>query len=257
MAFLPDVLDAMGKTPRELGRYHLHVEPVTRLPNGRCGARLWLQAAFATTGEQALLSVDSSAGPVLPSPLPVPKVEGASVVLWELPLHVGPEVTELRFALDSKVPASATRLRQAWKLLDTWESPKLSEMEPVASTSSVNVGASLLGTALLGGSGFFLSWKRTPSLAANDKVTVHKAPEQPSFFVAPVVAQQAEIAAEPRVSVFWREGEPIPEPPPLVVAPRPRLQPYAGLRRCAACGFEGPSQELERTRACPQCDAPW
>lgn len=259
MAFWPDVLDAMGKTPRELGRYHLHVEPVTRLPSGRAGARLWLQAAFDTAGERAFLGIESGAGPVLPEPLPLPPVEGAAVVLWELPLRFEPAVAELRFVITSSVPDSATRRRQAWKLLDTWEAPKLSDMNPASSGApGLNVGTSLLGTALMGGAGVFVSFNVGTTVPGSDRVKVHKAAAQPTGFVAKVVDQQAEIPGEPRVSVAWRPGEPIPEPPPLVVAaPRAPVKPMLSLKRCVVCGFEGRSEELERSRACPQCDTSW
>ena len=29
------------------------------------------------------------------------------------------------------------------------------------------------------------------------------------------------------------------------------------IKRCAACGFEGPAAELERRTTCPACDALW
>lgn len=49
-SLLPDILDQVGRQPREFGTVQLHVDPVVRSPEGtRATASIWLQGAFSAT----------------------------------------------------------------------------------------------------------------------------------------------------------------------------------------------------------------
>jgi len=70
MDYYADVLDYTGRTPREFGAIHLHVEPVTRGPLGDAVAVLWLQSAFeplASSGHSLLVMGRQKQGSAQPS----------------------------------------------------------------------------------------------------------------------------------------------------------------------------------------------
>ena len=259
MAFLPDVLDHLGKTPREFGGLHAHFESVTTVDGTRILARVLFQAAFdpLPVGAQIAFhaaSSDGAKGEQLGC-FDVP-VLGHSVIRVSYPLRVAPDSTHVVAFFNAPVPVSAARrVRPAWLLTDTLEIPKLSEMEPVSCQSGLNVGASLIGTALLGGTGVFISFSRTTTIAANTKTLLHKARELPPFLmqaISPEMTAPIDAAME---ELVWRAGEPLPAAP--VVVYTPVAEEKGAKRWCRACGFEGRAAEYERARSCPNCDEPW
>jgi len=139
-----DVLDHTGRTPREFGSLHIHVEPVVRGPSGEAVATVWLQSAFEprVAGESVL---------VLSGPeehnlgrFPLPSVDGGQVVRWSLPLTIPAGVTELHFLVESRLHPKAQRVRPAWKLFDTFEVPKDGDRTPTVS-AGINLTESVAG----------------------------------------------------------------------------------------------------------------
>ncbi len=264
MAQLPDVLDHLGKTPREFGALHFHFDSVARVDGNRVVARLLFQAAFDRLAEGAQVAFHAATSGVAKGAqlgcFQVPKLERGRVCRVSYPLRVEEGSTHVVAFLDSpEPPRGATRIRPAWKLFDTLEIPKLSEMEPVSVQSSgLNLGASLVGTALMGGGGFFISFNsRSATIPANTKTTLHKARELPAGLTQEISASEvAKPISEPLEETVWLEGQPLPDPPPLIIAPRPPVNPNA-MRRCRQCFFEGLASEYDRARECPTCGAPW
>ena len=258
---LPDILDHLGMTPREFGSVHIHFERVRVVDVGRVIARLLLQAAFSPPAADCgvtfyATSETGERSAVENLRLAIPA--DGSVLAFNRPLRVPAGARSLAIEVDAgPPPPGAERVRPAWKLQDTIEVPKLSEMSPAYSDVDVNLGASLLATAALGGAGVALFYSGGISVPGNNGVTVHKARVLPALscpisheVVAPVAGQSVEI--------LWRPGQELP-PPPAAPPPTATLKPPspAKMRRCHSCGFEGSAAEYERARACPSCDAPW
>ncbi|OJT18344.1 hypothetical protein BO221_40360 [Archangium sp. Cb G35] len=266
-----DVLDHLGRTPREFGAIHLHVEPITRGPLGEAVAVLWLQSAFeplASSGQSLLVMGGQKQGPAqrMLGQYPLPSLDGGRVVRWRLPLSLPPEFDEIHFHVSAKPHPKAERVRPAWKLFDTLEIPKESEMKTVSTSPEfgVDVAGSVMDTLLSGG--LSLSFQvGSGSSRAPDPMKVmagkrHAAAPTPTFFTAAVVEGTVEVLSEPQLKTVWTPGMPLPEttvaahwqPPMPTQAP-----PRGAWRTCYACGFEGRSADYERTTLCPQCDAPW
>jgi hypothetical protein len=145
---LPDVLDAMGRTPREFGSVHVHFEGY-RLVDGRRGVALVLaQAAFvpcAGAVVRVLEGVTELASAALP-----PLNEG-EVVRRHLPILKASDVDQLTLRVEASEPEPrARRVRPAWKLHDTFEIPRLSEMEPVSADGGMDLMGSLAISAVTG-----------------------------------------------------------------------------------------------------------
>ncbi len=228
----------------------------------RVVARLLFQAAFEPlpAGAQIAFHAATAKG-ALGEQLglhDVPNLEGGRVCRVSYPLRLAEGATHVGVFIQAPDPArGAERIRTAWKLHDTVEIPKLSEMEPVTVQSGgFNLGASLVGTALMGGSGAFISFGRTTTIPAKTKTKVHKARELPPGLMQEISSAVTAPLTEPVVETVWSSGQPLPAPPPIVYAPRPLANPSA-VRRCRACFFEGPAAEYERARSCPNCDEPW
>lgn len=271
MDYYADVLDHTGRTPREFGAIHLHVEPVTRGPTGEAVAVLWLQAAFeplASSGHSLLVMGRQKQGPLqrMLGQFPLPSLDGGRVVRWRLPFSLPPELDELHFEVSAKLHPKAERVRPAWKLFDTFEIPKESEMKTVTTSPDfeLSLADSLVGSVLSGG--LSLSFQvgfgssQSPGLASATAVKKHAAPPPPTVFVAPVVEGTVQALSEPHTETLWTPGMPLPEPAgaPLWQPPAPaQALPRKAMRTCYACGFEGRSADYERSTLCPQCDAPW
>jgi hypothetical protein len=260
MDFLPDVLDLLGKTPREFGALHAHFESVTTIDGPRVVARVLFQAAFdpLPTGAQIAFhaaSAEGAKGEQLGC-FDVPELAQRAIRV-SYPLRLPSGSTHVVAFFNAPPPAGrAERVRPAWKLTDTLEIPKLSEMEPVfQGQGGLNVGATLIGTALMGGTGVFISFGRTATIAANTKSTLHKARELPPFLLQAVSGELSAPLEAKLEETLWRPGEPLPAAPVVVYTP---VAAKAGaVRVCRSCGFEGPAAEYERARSCPSCDEPW
>ncbi|NVJ15521.1 hypothetical protein [Myxococcus sp. AM010] len=151
--FYADVLDHVGRPPREFGSVHLHVEPVIRNPLGQATAVVWLQAAFeppAATPSSVLMMGRQKQGSEhrMLGQFPLPPLEGGRVVRCRLPLELPPDFDEVHFQVASSLHPNAGRVRPAWKRFDTLEIPKESDMKAVSSEVSMgaDLGESLLDT---------------------------------------------------------------------------------------------------------------
>jgi len=249
-----DVLDHTGRTPREFGSIHIHVEPVVRGPSGEAVATVWLQRAFEprVSGESVL---------VLSGPeehhlgrFPLPSVDGGQVVRWSLPLTLPAGVTELHFLVESQLHPKAQRVRPAWKLFDTFEIPKDAVNTPAVS-ARFDVAQSVVGS-LLNGS-LSLSFETQTSITEATGGRRHAARKLPPAFIAQVTEGTPERLDAPRAEVLWAPGQPLPGSA-FEAAWNPVAAPArSDLRICYSCGFEGPEAEYGRARFCPRCDATW
>lgn len=255
---LPDVLDAMGKTPREFGTIHVHFEGVREVDGRRSVALVLAQAAFLPASAATVRLIEGDRELVQAT---LPRLDDGRVVRLSIPfVRASGEAQTFALAVEAVEPGSrAERVRQAWKLFDTFEIPKLSEMDPARSElGSVDlagtIALSALTTPLLGA--VVIRFAGSATLPANERTKVHRAIELPALTGALLagVAPPLEAMAE---EVLWRVGAPVPE----VAAPAETIRPQslvaAKTRWCRSCGFEGPAADYERARSCPRCDEPW
>lgn len=70
----------------------------------------------------------------------------------------------------------------------------------------------------------------------------------------PLIDGTAKPLSEPLFDLVWRPGQRVPEKPAPVLKP---VAPQGPVRWCRWCGFEGPRDEYEKARECPQCGEPW
>lgn len=268
--FYADVLDHVGRPPREFGSVHLHVEPVTRNPLGQATAVVWLQAAFeppASTPASVLVMGRQKQGPAhrMLGQFPLPPLAGGRVVRWRLPLELPPEFDEVHFQVKSNLHPGAGRVRPAWKLFDTLEIPKESDMKEVSREVSmgIDLGESLLNTVLAGGLSVTTYIAIGPQVPPGSMaVKRHAAATLPNAFIAAVVDGPLEPLSELQCELVWEPGMALPaasaapswgtEPTPVMAA-----HVQKPLRNCYACGFEGSRDEYERATMCPRCDATW
>lgn len=249
--FAPDILDLLGKTPREFGGLHVHFEALESADGRLVVARLLVQAAWLPLRGDAFVTFLVGSHELGRHPLPVPR--GTEVMRASYPLRLPAEVSSLD-ALIIPVPAQGERVRPAWKLHDTFEIPKLSEMETYRRTDvALDPAGSVLSSLLSGGVAIDLNVAVT-ELAAKTSIDVHKARELPARLTREVGGTCKPLAAI-LFETVWLEGQPLPEPPPMIRAAPPITA--STIKRCAACGFEGPAAELERRTTCPACDALW
>jgi hypothetical protein len=258
----PDVLELLGRTPRELGAVHLHVEPVSLTADGRASATLWLQAAFsgAIRGTLDVTGIDDhgeSAIDASESKHDLPDLVGGRVVRWVLPLTIHGQPGELLFRVEAPVPRGAERVRPPWKLFDTIEQPR-----PAVTAGSIDFeGGGLLKAAMHAATGNLVgtmasvlrSVQYSPQISGTPGA-VHKARELPVGFVAPVVASIEAAAADQQV--VWAPGQPLPEPPPVALPIAPRApEARAAWWRCRSCGEEAETGRAEALGMCPGCGA--
>lgn len=263
-----DFLDHTGRTPREFGAVHIHVEPVVRGPSGDAVATVWLQSAFepliATDSLHIVAWLTDNRGELSLKRLPLPALAAGKVVRWSLPLSLPEGLSELQFRVESKLHPKATRVRPAWKLFDTLEIPKESDMRSPSMSVEFDIADSVKDSVLSGGLSFSFAVKTNAGSSLSQDVSLkrHAAREMPPGFVAAVVEGTHERLEAPHTEAVWEPGRPLPEPV-LVPAPAVRREeeaPRAAAgkpRTCFACGFEGPLAEYERARSCPRCDSSW
>lgn len=260
MAYYEDVLDHMGRSPREFGSLHIHVEPVVRGPSGEAVATVWLQNAFEPRMPGDSIHVisgpEGSEAEQSLGRFPVPPMGRGHAVRWSLPLTVPEGATELHFLVESRLHAKARRVRTAWKLLDTIELPKESDMSPTFS-AELNVRHSVASTLLSGE--LSLSFDvRTGNLVQDVRSTRHAARKLPPAFIAPVTEGARSRLEGPDVEVVWAPGRPLPAPPPLVPSGPVIASPSRNaMRICYSCSFEGLKAEYQHAAFCPRCDAIW
>lgn len=247
-----DILDYTGRTPREFGALHIHVEPVVRGPSGEAVATVWLQRAFEPrVGEERVLVLTGPEEHNL-GRIPLPSVDGGQVVRWRLPLTLPTGVTELHFLVESRLHPKARRVRPAWKLFDTFEVPKDALNTPLIPDSE-------LVHSMRTQYGGFLSrsFEEQPSLFDATGGKRHVARKLPPGFIAQVTEGTTEWLDAPRAEVFWAPGQPLPASASEAVWNPPKAPVLKTSRICFSCGFEGPESEYARARFCPRCDATW
>jgi hypothetical protein len=250
----PDLLDHLGKTPREFGAVHVHVEPVARGEGGRAVATVWLQAAFAPLAPEAATLM------VLEHTWELPRLEGGVVMRGQLPLSVPAEAQKLMFVVTSRLHEKAERVRPAWKLFDTWEMPHEERgggddgLDGLAGIALANVVALPLGFAVIP-TGLL---SHSAAGATRSRAKVHKATELPPGFVAEVVRGTPEELEAPVWTEVWRPGQELPRAAFSVWGGEVALpQVASGSRRCGSCDFSGKRADFGGDRYCPQCGHEW
>ena len=265
--FYPDVLGRLGKTPREFGAMQVHVEAVRRGRSGDALATVWLQAAFEPH-DRGSLEVALRDGTVVAARLRLPNVGKGAVVKWSLPLAPVPEqVAELIFCVECPHPAGAERVRPPWKLFDTIEQPKLSEIDPKYAGEPMD-GGSMLGIGLALGFGnvgraFVRAVEATSSGTASGEGLVgavqtkrHAAMELPRGVVAAIETGGAPAITIAQEEVVWAPGRDLPDaPPPLALKPVASAAP-ASRRNCSECGYLEERAGADG-RFCPACGNRW
>jgi hypothetical protein len=248
----PDILDLLGKTPREFGGLHVHFEAVESVDGRLLVARVLVQAAFLPLRGEAFVTFLVGSHELGRHPLPVPR--GTEVIRASYPLKLPADVRSID-AMIIPVPESGERIRPAWKLHDTFEIPKLSEMEPYRETNvGFNPAATVISSLLSGGISLEFD-VATTELAANTRTEVHKARELPNRLTREITGTCKPLNAI-HLETVWMQGQPLPRPAPIV--PRAAAAtPIGAIKRCGACAYEGPAAELERRTTCPACDALW
>ena len=266
MADYPDVLDHLGKTPREFGGLQVHVEPVV-VDDGWGWTTLWFQAAFEPfDGTSNFTFVSTSpTQQVLRETQRVPPLDRGAVLKGQVRFKLADDLTEVMLRVRSIVLDKSQRCRPAWKLFDTFEIAKESAMKPAtgggidfAGSAAGSLMGAPFGVAVIafeGGGG------ASPSLAQATATKVHKARQLPEGFVTPVV-RDAPRAQPPGdgFSVVWMPGQPLPEPPPPVPVVRPvavAVGPKDGRIECGRCGFGGKWADYGGDKYCPGCGHEW
>ncbi|MBL8909598.1 MAG: hypothetical protein JNM17_02735 [Archangium sp.] len=254
MSFAPDILDLMGKTPREFAGLHVHFESVQRVDRGRVVASVLVQAAFHPIANGALVVFFAGTKEITRTELPTPRA--LEVLRLRVPMKLDAELEQLgALILAPPLASGAERIRPAWKLHDTLEIPKLSEMEPIRETSlSFDPTATALSTLISGGLSIEFNL-RSVEVEQDVRTKTHKARELPAHLTCAIEGTTKPIS-EILTETVWREGDPLPEPPPVVRRAVTAVAPSA-IKRCGACAWEGPAAELERRTTCPACDALW
>ncbi|MFT3838142.1 MAG: hypothetical protein QM723_14265 [Myxococcaceae bacterium] len=268
MPDFPDVLDHLGKTPREFGSVQVHLEPLI-VDDGWGWTAVWFQAAYAPA-DSASFEVVNAADPsaVLVAAQQVPELSDGRVWRGYLRFKVPDEVTQIALRVKSALLPRAERCRQAWKLFDTLEIPKESDLRGASGGPSINIGTTVAASLLAAPLGFAVISFNTgggdsgPSLAQQTRVSVHKARELPDFVLSDVVRDRPAPPPGQGFTVYWRPGEPMPEPLPMVLPPRPAAAPAAtkpktGRRECGKCGFSGKREDFGSDKYCPDCGHEW
>lgn len=250
-ADLPDVLDALGCTPREFGTVHVHFEGFREVDGRRCVASVLAQASFVPSAAARVRLFD---GETELASAPLPDLSDGRVVRVRIPFVSRGAVTSLSLLVEAAPPVpDAERVRPAWKLHDTVEVPRLSEMEP-ASEEPGEVGAVLVAASVAGLLLGIPTAGVSVSLPANTRQVVHKAMALPARLSGPLLPGVAKPVDGAVTEVVWAVGQGVPSLPPAMPVASRAIR--AAPRWCRACGFEG-AAEHERARTCPRCDEPW
>ncbi|QSQ26994.1 hypothetical protein JY651_19660 [Pyxidicoccus parkwayensis] len=249
-SLLPDILDQVGRQPREFGAVQLHVDPVVRAPEGtRATASIWLQGAFTPMAPGASLRVLDAATRREVLHARLPSLERGQVLRWTLPLSLDAEVRELLFQPVAPVPEGAVRVRPPWRLFDTLELVK--ETRPVVNTDLLAAGTAV---SLAMGRLPVAALLRASSASVREEIRTkqHAARALPDGFVAEVtpgqgVASEASSEGSEAITV-WEPGQPFDAAPWRESSSTLR---DGDVRRvqCGACGAVAPRQ----AEFCPSC----
>ncbi|MFO0600684.1 MAG: hypothetical protein U0228_35575 [Myxococcaceae bacterium] len=243
----------MGKTPREFGALHVHFEGVDPVDRGLVVARVLVQGAFDPM-PAAVSRVSFFSGEKPLGEFPLPALTKGEAVRLSWPLRAPADATQFNvFVHAIDAAASAERIRPAWKLFDTIEQAK--EAPRANSDVGLNLGASLIGTAMLGGAGFVLVGNLRGDVVGNaEPRKVHAARELPSFLTVELGANTVP-PQDATVEVLWAPGQQLPQVAPLVI--KQQATEARTVRTCRQCDFEDRHDEYARATMCPRCDAIW
>jgi hypothetical protein len=200
----------------------------------------------------------------------IPELSDGRVWRGYLRFKLADEIAQVALRVKSAVLPRAERCRQAWKLFDTLEIPKESDMRgggQVGGGGGLNIPATvavslvtgpLLGVAVISFGGGTVAG---PSLAEQTRMKTHKARELPDFVLSDVVRDRPAPPAGEGFKVFWKPGDPMPAQLPMVLPPRPAqavaAKPQGGRRECGKCGFSGKREDFGSDRFCPDCGHEW
>ncbi|MBZ4416396.1 hypothetical protein [Myxococcus sp. RHSTA-1-4] len=212
-SFLPDILDQVGRQPREFGTVQLHVDPVVRAPEGtRATASIWLQGAFSPMAPGASLRLLDAETRREVLHVPLPSLERGQVLRWTLPLSLDADVRELLFQPVAPVPEGAARVRPPWRLFDTLELVK--ETRVVGNTDFITAGAAVslaMGRLPVG------ALLRASSASVQEQIRTrqHAARAMPEGFVVEVTSGPAPQAPSegPAAVTVWEPGQPFDAAP--------------------------------------------
>jgi|GEM_PF-4719840 len=203
----PDILDALGRQPREFGAVQLHVEPVRRLVDGtEARAVIWLQAAFAPLPPSMSLRVVDAVTRREVRRGGLPSLEGGKVLRWVLPLTLEADMKELLFLLEAPVPEDATRVRPPWRLFDTLEQV---EVQPAARPlSSTLLRAGVFASTGVGLPALAVALAPSMGLGPGEPGTRrHVARAMPEGFIAAVTSGAFTQDFEPGSTLIWEPGQ--------------------------------------------------
>ncbi|MFY2558131.1 hypothetical protein ACN469_10905 [Corallococcus terminator] len=203
----PDILDTLGRQPREFGAVQLHVEPIVQAPGGtEARAVVWLQAAFTPLPPSVSLRVVDAVTRRELWRGGLPSLEGGKVMRWVLPLSLEADMKELLFLLHAPVPEDATRVRPPWRLFDTLEQV---EVRPAARPLS----STLLRAGVFASTGFGLpaiAITLAPSMGLGPSepgTRRHAARAMPEGFIADVTPGPFTQDSEPGNTLIWEPGQ--------------------------------------------------
>lgn len=222
---LRDILDEVGRAPRELCGVHLHAEPVRRSGSGAARAVLWLQAAVDPL-HPSTLSVDYPGRGAQVAALPIPRLDEGRVIRWTLPLQLTARTPELLFRIDGRVDPEASRIRPAWKLSDTIEMVR--EEQVSTGDEGVGLGLGAVDMPFSRSIGGFVGGEYTVS--ETFRLKRHAARQLPDGFVAEVIDDAGDCATDAGVELVWDRRMTSFDPGPW------RTKPANGSERMCACG---------------------
>lgn len=251
---LPDVLEARGFTPRELGAVHVALDAATIGPDGVGCVDLWMQAAFSgTIVAEARIAAHEPAGATIEVEPAKARIElvGGEVRRVRFALHArgGAKPTQLRCLVDAplkQLEAEATRIRPPWKLLDTVVQPD--ESAPRSAVDLLPVGLYQSVVRPLRDAG---------GAKPSDATRVERARMLPDFVVADVsmAKQRFEVAFEEVVE--WSAGEALAGDAPRAEVEWKRVEDRRETARCGDCGEHVDLAKARDLAMCPSCGARW
>ncbi|MFP2904385.1 hypothetical protein ACLESD_04885 [Pyxidicoccus sp. 3LFB2] len=245
-SLLPDILDQVGRQPREFGALQLHVDPVVRAAEStRATASIWLQGAFTPMAPNASLRVLDAATRRELLCAALPSLERGQVLRWTLPLSLDSEVRELLFQPVAPVPDGAVRVRPPWRLFDTLELVK--ETHVAAKTDFITGAAVRLALGRLPAAA--LLGAASSPVQEQLRTKQHAARAMPDGFVAEITSgsQVAGATEAPEAVTVWEPGQSF-DAAPWRESPSALHEGDARRVRCA-CGMVA-SRDAE---FCPSC----
>jgi len=257
VAWFPDILEHLGKTPRELGTLQVCLDRVS-VDDAWATAIVWFQAAFDPYDAAATFRLQSVAEVprVLVPEQVVPSAPRGAVVRGSLRFRIPDHVSRVSLCVTGVIPEGSRRCRVPWRLFDTIETPKESALRPPSSVG-LNLDTTLAGELLTLPLG---SFRGTSVSSESSRTVVHAAQQLTEGYQVDVV--RAGGRPEPQgFKTIWRPGEPLPAvegAQPLAAPGRASSsKPVKTHRDCRQCNFSGKLEDFARDRYCPSCGFEW